>query len=154
MHGSCKFNKSYEIHENKTSSVQHRSKPLMTTTTTDTNVVIECNPLAIALLIALYCIVSDEIKCATFGLSCKCSKIWEWSECGRKARHKKWIEKKSFWPPWHAWDLNAWCGCDRSFLYLFDSNPSSHGSRGVDWLLRHSTILRDQIRSGWTFLRS
>jgi hypothetical protein len=47
-----------------------------------------------------------------------------------KARHKKWIKKKSFWPPWHAWHLNAWCGCDRTFLYLFHSNPSSHSSRG------------------------
>jgi hypothetical protein len=75
MHGSCKFNKSYQIHENKTSWVQHRSKPLMTTTTTDTNVATECTPLAIILLTALYCIVSDEIKCATSGLSCECSKI-------------------------------------------------------------------------------
>jgi len=61
----------------------------------------------------------------------------EWSECGRKARHKKWIEKKSFWSPWHAWHLNAWCGCDRSSLYLFHYNPSSHSSRGADWLLQH-----------------
>ena len=38
-----KFNKSYQIHKNKTSWVQHRSKPLMTTTT-DTNVVIMCTP--------------------------------------------------------------------------------------------------------------
>ena len=75
MHGSCKFNKSYQIHENKMSWVQHRSKPLVTTTTTDTNVVTECTLLAIVLLIALYCIVSDEIKCAAFELSCKRSKI-------------------------------------------------------------------------------
>ena len=75
MHGSCKFNKSYQIHENKTSWVQHRSKPLMTTTTTDTNVVTECTPLAIVLLTALYYIVSDEIKCAASRLSCECSKI-------------------------------------------------------------------------------
>jgi len=74
MHGSCKFNKSYQIHENKTSWVQHRSKPLMTTTT-KTNVVTKCTPLAIVLLIALYCIVSDEIKCAASVLSCECSKI-------------------------------------------------------------------------------
>ena len=60
MHGSCKFNKSYQIHENKMSWVQHRSKPLMTTTT-DTNVVTECPTLAIVLLIALYCIVSNKI---------------------------------------------------------------------------------------------
>ena len=72
MHGSCKFNKSYQIHKNKTSWVQHRSKPLMT----DTNIVTECTPLAIVLLIALYYIVSDEIKCAPSGLSCECSKIW------------------------------------------------------------------------------
>ena len=63
------------IHKNKTSWVEHRSKPLMTTTTTDTNVVTKCTPLAIVLLIALYCIVSDEIKCAASGLSCKHSKI-------------------------------------------------------------------------------
>ena len=77
MHGSCKFNKSYQIHENKTSRVQHRSKPLMTTTTTttDTNVVTKCTPLAIVLLTALYGIVSDEIKCAASRLSCECSKI-------------------------------------------------------------------------------
>ena len=28
--------------------------------------------------------------------------------------------------------LESWCGCDTSFLYLFDSYPSSHSSRGVD----------------------
>jgi hypothetical protein len=67
MHGSCKLNKSYQIHENKMSWVQHRSKPLMTTTTTTNNTNV--------LLIALNCIVSDEIKCAIFGLSCECSKI-------------------------------------------------------------------------------
>jgi hypothetical protein len=44
-------------------------------TTTDTNVVTECTPYAIVLLIALYYIVSDEIKCAAFRLSCKRSKI-------------------------------------------------------------------------------
>ena len=75
MHGSCKFNKSYQIHKNKMSWVQHRSKPLMTTTTTDTNVVTECTPLAIVLLIALYCILSDEIKFTASGLSYECSKI-------------------------------------------------------------------------------
>ena len=75
MHSSCMFNKSYQIHENKTSWVQHRSKPLMTTTT-KTNVVTKCTPLAIVLLIGMYCIVSDEIKCATSVLSCECSKIW------------------------------------------------------------------------------
>ena len=75
MHGSCKFNKSYQIHKNKMSWVQHRSKPLMTTTTTDTNVMTECTPLAIVLFIDWYCIVSDEIKCAAFELSCECSKI-------------------------------------------------------------------------------
>ena len=69
MHGSCKFNKFYQIRENKMCWVQHRSKPLMTTTT-DTNVVTECTLLAIVLLIALYYIVSDEIKCAGSGLSC------------------------------------------------------------------------------------
>ena len=74
MNGSCKFNKSYQIHENKMSWVQHRSKPLMTTTT-DTNVVTECTPLEIVLLIALYYIVSDKIKCAASGLSCECSKM-------------------------------------------------------------------------------
>ena len=74
---------------------------------------------AIVLLLALYWILSDKIKCATFRLSCECNKIWEWSECGGKARYKKWIEKKSFWPPWHAWYLNAQCGCDRSFLYTY-----------------------------------
>ena len=74
MHGSCKFNKSYEIHENKMNWVQHRSKPLMTTTT-DTNVVIECTSLVIVLLTALYCIVSNQIKCAAFELSCEHSKI-------------------------------------------------------------------------------
>ena len=47
----------------------------MTTTTTDTNVVIECMPYTIVLLIALCYIVFDKIKCAAFGLSCKCSKI-------------------------------------------------------------------------------
>ena len=31
------------------------------TTTTDTNVVTECTPYAIVLLIALYCIVSDKM---------------------------------------------------------------------------------------------
>jgi hypothetical protein len=45
------------------------------TTTTDTNVVTECTKYVIVLLIALCYIVSDEIKCAAFGLSCKCSKI-------------------------------------------------------------------------------
>ena len=79
MHGSCKFNKSYQIHKNKTSWVQHRSKPLMTTTTTtttaDTNVVTECTPLAIVLLTTLYYIVSDEIKCAASELSCEFNKI-------------------------------------------------------------------------------
>ena len=75
MHGSCKFNKSYQIHKNKTSWVQHRSKPLVTTTTTYANVVTECTSLAIVLLTALYYIVSDEIKLATSGLSCECSKI-------------------------------------------------------------------------------
>ena len=152
MHGSCKFNKSYQIHENKMSWVQHRSKPLMTTT--DTNVVTECTVLAIVLLTALYCIVFDEMKCVAFGLYCKRNKIWEWSKCVRKAGHKKWIKKKSFWPLWHAWDFNAWCSCDRSFLYLFHSNPSSHDSQGVDRLLQHSIVLRDQIHSDRTFLRS
>ena len=52
-----------------------KGKPLMTTTTTDTNVLTEFTPYAIVLLIALYYIVSDEIKCAAFGLSCKRSKI-------------------------------------------------------------------------------
>ena len=75
MHGSCKFNKSYQIHKNKPSWVQHKSKPLMTTTTTDTNGVPECTLVAIVLLTALYCIVSDEFKCAASGLSCECSKI-------------------------------------------------------------------------------
>jgi hypothetical protein len=76
MHGSCKFNKSYQIHKNKTSWVQHRSMPLMTTTTTtDTNVVTKCTSSTVVLLIALYCIVSDKIKCATFGLSFECSEI-------------------------------------------------------------------------------
>ena len=75
MHGSCKFNKSYQIHENKMSWVQHRSKPLMTTTTTDINAVTKCTPLSIVLLIALYCIVSNEIKCVVFRLSCERSKI-------------------------------------------------------------------------------
>ena len=75
MHGSYKFNNSDQIHKKKTSWLQLRSKPLMTTTTTDTNVVTECTPLEIVLLIALYCIVSDEIKCAASGLSCECSKI-------------------------------------------------------------------------------
>ena len=74
MQGSCKFNKSYQIHKNKTSWVQYRSKLLMTTTT-DTNVVTECTPLAIVLLTALYYIVFDEIKCVASGLSCECSKI-------------------------------------------------------------------------------
>ena len=55
-------------------NTEHRSKPLMTTTT-DTNVVTQCTPLAIVLLTALYCIVSDEIKCVASGLSCACSKI-------------------------------------------------------------------------------
>jgi hypothetical protein len=115
MHGSCKFNKCYQIHENKVSWVQHKSKSLMTTTTINTNVVTECTPFAIVLLTVLYCIVSDEIKCAVVRLSCEHNKIWEWRECIRKAGHKKWFEKRSFW---HAWDLNSWCGCDRSFLYL------------------------------------
>ena len=74
MHASCKFNKSYQIYENKISWVQHKSKSLMTTTTV-TNVVTKCTLLAIVLLTALYYIVSDEIKCATFGLSFECSKI-------------------------------------------------------------------------------
>ena len=74
MHGSCKFNKSYQIHKNKMSWVQHRSKPLMTTTT-NTNIVTECTLLVIVLFIALYCIVFDEIKCAIFRISCECSKI-------------------------------------------------------------------------------
>ena len=51
------------------------------------------------------------------------------------------MEKRSFWPPWHAWDLNAWCGCDRSFLYFFYSNPSSHNSRGANWQLWHSKLM-------------
>jgi hypothetical protein len=50
---------------------------ITTATTTNTNVVTECTLYAIVLLIALYCLVSDEIKCAPFGLSCKCSKIYE-----------------------------------------------------------------------------
>ena len=37
LHGSFKFNKSYQIRANKMTWVQHRSKPLLTTTTTDTN---------------------------------------------------------------------------------------------------------------------
>ena len=78
-----------------------------------------------------------------FGLSYERSKIWEWSECIRKARHKKWFKKRSFC---HAWDLNAWCGCDRSFLYLFDSNPRSHNSRGVDW----RRVRLGQIYNAWT----
>jgi hypothetical protein len=41
----------------------------MTTTTTDTNVVTEYTLYAIFLLIDLYCIMSDKIKCAVFGLS-------------------------------------------------------------------------------------
>ena len=45
------------------------------TTTTDTNVVTECTLYAIVLLIALYYIVSDEIKCAASRLSYECSKI-------------------------------------------------------------------------------
>ena len=57
--------------------IDGRGEPLMTTTTIDTNVVIECTPYAIVLLIALYYIVSDEIKCAAFGLSCKRNKICE-----------------------------------------------------------------------------
>jgi hypothetical protein len=48
-------------------SIDGRGKPLMTTTT-DTNVVTECTPYAIFLLISLYCIVFDKIKCATFRL--------------------------------------------------------------------------------------
>ena len=44
VNATGKFNKSYQIYENKTSWVQHRSKPLMATTTTDTNVVTECTP--------------------------------------------------------------------------------------------------------------
>ena len=48
---------------------------MTTTTTTNTNLVTECTPLAIVLLIALYYIVFDEIKCAISRLSCKCSKI-------------------------------------------------------------------------------
>ena len=48
----------------------------------------------------LYSVRWDEM--CRIGLSYKHSKILEWSECGRKARHKKWIEKKSFW---HAWDM-------------------------------------------------
>ena len=74
MHGSCKFNKSYQIHKNKMSWVQHKSKPLMTTII-DTNVVTECTPLAIVLLTTLYCIVSDKIKCVASRLSCECSKM-------------------------------------------------------------------------------
>jgi hypothetical protein len=55
-------------------SIDGRRKPLMTTTT-DTNVVTECTLYAIVFLIALYYIVFDEIKYATFELSCKRSKI-------------------------------------------------------------------------------
>jgi hypothetical protein len=80
-----------------------------------------------SLLIALKYIVSNKIKCVVFRLSCMCSKIWESSECIKKARHKKWFEKRSFW---HAWHLNAWCGYDRSFLYLFDSNQEVTQLRG------------------------
>ena len=45
-----------------------RGKPLMTTAT-DINVVTECTPYAIVLLIALCCIVSNEIKYTVVGLS-------------------------------------------------------------------------------------
>jgi hypothetical protein len=58
----------------------------------------------------------------------------------RKLDTRSESRKKSFWPPWHAWHLNGWCSCDRSFLYLFHFNPSSHSSRGIDWLLRHFTL--------------
>ena len=54
--------------------IDGRGEPLMTTTTIDTNVVTECTLYTIVLLIALYYIVSVEIKCVTFGLSCKLSK--------------------------------------------------------------------------------
>ena len=84
----------------------------------------------------LYSVRWDEM--CRIRLFYKRSKILEWSECGRKARHKKWIEKKSFW---HAWDLNARCSCDRYFLYLFDSNPSSHNSRGADWRVKSEMCL-------------
>ena len=44
-------------------SIDGRGKPLMTTTI-DTNVVTECTSYAIALLIALYYILSNEMRCA------------------------------------------------------------------------------------------
>jgi hypothetical protein len=55
--------------------------------------------------------------------------------------------KKSFW---HAWDLNAWCSCDRSFLYLIDSNPSSHSSQGEEWRVR--CVQLGQIYNAWTII--
>jgi hypothetical protein len=57
-------------------------------------------------------------------------------------RQERWTQEvnreKSFW---HAWDLNAWCSCDMSFLYLFDSNPSSHSNRGADWRVKSEICL-------------
>jgi hypothetical protein len=43
-------------------SIDKRGKPLTTTTTIDTNVVTECTPYAIVLLIALCYILYNEIK--------------------------------------------------------------------------------------------
>ena len=56
----------------------------------------------------------------------------ERSECRMKAR-QEWKFKR-FWPPWHGWDLKAWCSCDRSF----HSYPSSHNSRGTNRRVKRS----------------
>jgi len=47
-------------------STDGRGKPLMTTTTTDTNVLTEFTPYAIVLLIALYYIVSSNVSHSDF----------------------------------------------------------------------------------------
>ena len=41
----------------------------------------------------LYCVQQDEM--CRIGHSCERSKILEWSECSRKAGHKKWIKKRA-----------------------------------------------------------
>ena len=65
-------------------------------TTTNTNVVTECTPYAIFLLIDLYYIVSDKIKCAAFGLYCKLSKYENEANAAGKLDTRSESRKRAF----------------------------------------------------------
>jgi hypothetical protein len=69
----------------------------------------------IVLLIALYCIVCLYI----FGQNSESLREGDappidlvWLE------RVKWMHKKTFWPPWHAWDIKAWCSCEECWYFL------------------------------------